>query len=141
MCVLGQHTLTLILTYCLTYCQPCGGGWSAGPELQAAFYFISSFPFLLAFDVGGLGFEFCVFVAGGVSGLLLLLLLLLSARPSACGIINKESWRVSHGCSMPASMQPAWCTLLRIILGWMCCFIGPVAALLDLAAILDPSTI
>ena len=26
------------------------------------FYFISSFPFLLAFDVGGLGFEFCVFV-------------------------------------------------------------------------------
>ena len=28
------------------------------------FYFISSFPFLLAFDAGGLGFEFCVFVAG-----------------------------------------------------------------------------
>ena len=27
-------------------------------------YFISSFPFLLAFEVGGLGFEFCVFVAG-----------------------------------------------------------------------------
>ena len=26
--------------------------------------FISSFPFLLAFEVGGLGFEFCVFVAG-----------------------------------------------------------------------------
>ena len=24
----------------------------------------SSFPFLLAFDVGGLGFEFCVFIAG-----------------------------------------------------------------------------
>ena len=51
----------------------CGGGWSAGAELRAAFYFISSFPFLLAFDVGGLGYEFCVFVAGwrhapGVSG-------------------------------------------------------------------------
>ena len=27
-------------------------------------FFISSFTFLLAFDVGGLGFEFCVFVAG-----------------------------------------------------------------------------
>ena len=42
------------------------------------FYFISSFPFLFAFDVGGLGFDFCVFVAGwrmlfGVSGLLLLI--------------------------------------------------------------------
>ena len=28
------------------------------------FCFISSFPFLLAFDVGGLGFEFCALVAG-----------------------------------------------------------------------------
>ena len=37
---------------------------SAGAELRAVFYFISSFPFLLAFDVGGLGFELCVFVAG-----------------------------------------------------------------------------
>ena len=27
-------------------------------------YFISSFPFLFAFDVGGPGFEFCAFVAG-----------------------------------------------------------------------------
>ena len=27
------------------------------------YYFISSFPLLLAFVVGGLGFEFCVFVA------------------------------------------------------------------------------
>ena len=35
-----------------------------GAELQAVFCFISSFPFLLAFDVGGLGFEFCVFDAG-----------------------------------------------------------------------------
>ena len=44
----------------------------------------------LPFVVGGLGFEFCVFVAGwryalfGVSGLLLLLLLLL-LLPSATG--------------------------------------------------------
>ena len=28
------------------------------------YLFISSFPLLLAFVVGGLGFEFCVFVAG-----------------------------------------------------------------------------
>ena len=34
-----------------------------GAEFRAVFYFISSFPFRLAFDVGGLGFEFCVFVA------------------------------------------------------------------------------
>ena len=39
-------------------------GWSADAEFRAVFYFISSFPFLLAFAVGGLGFEFCVFVAG-----------------------------------------------------------------------------
>ena len=36
-------------------------GWSAGAELQAVFYFISSFYSALA--VGGLGFEFCLFVA------------------------------------------------------------------------------
>ena len=44
----------------------CGGGWSAGAEFQAVFYFIlfSSFPLLLAFVVGGLGFKFFVFVAG-----------------------------------------------------------------------------
>ena len=28
------------------------------------YYYYYSFPLLLAFDVGGLGFEFCVFVAG-----------------------------------------------------------------------------
>ena len=32
--------------------------------IQLCFILFSSFPFLLAFDVGGLGFEFCVFVAG-----------------------------------------------------------------------------
>ena len=37
-----------------------GGGWSAGCELRAVFYFISSF----IFAVGGLGFVFCVLVAG-----------------------------------------------------------------------------
>ena len=42
----------------------CGGGWSAGAEFRAVFYFISSFPLLLVFVVGGLGFEFRVFVAG-----------------------------------------------------------------------------
>ena len=35
-------------------------GWSAG---RALFYFISSFPYLFAFDDGGLGFEFCVLEA------------------------------------------------------------------------------
>ena len=37
---------------------------SAGAELRAVFYFISNFYFLFVFAVGGLGFEFCVFVAG-----------------------------------------------------------------------------
>ena len=41
-----------------------GGRGVVGAELRAAFCFISCFPFLFAFDVGGLGFEFCVFVAG-----------------------------------------------------------------------------
>ena len=36
-------------------------GWSAGAEFRAVFYCIF---LLLAFDIGGLGFEFCVFVAG-----------------------------------------------------------------------------
>ena len=50
------------------------GGWVGVPlpltamavltELRAVLYFISSFPFLLAFGAGGHGFEFCVFVAG-----------------------------------------------------------------------------
>ena len=31
---------------------------------EQCFILFSSFPFLLAFDVGGLGFEFCVFVTG-----------------------------------------------------------------------------
>ena len=32
----------------------------AGAEFRAVFSFICSFPFLLAFDVGGLGFEYGV---------------------------------------------------------------------------------
>ena len=39
------------------------GGWSADAELRGVFCFILSLPFLLAFAVGGLGFEFCVFVS------------------------------------------------------------------------------
>ena len=38
-------------------------GWSAGAELRAVFYFISSFPFLFAFDVDD-DFAFCVFDTG-----------------------------------------------------------------------------
>ena len=33
-------------------------------SFEQCFILFSSFPLLLAFDVGGLGFEFCVFVAG-----------------------------------------------------------------------------
>ena len=33
-------------------------------SFELCFILFSSFPLLLAFDVGGLGFEFCVFVAG-----------------------------------------------------------------------------
>ena len=55
-----------------------GGGWLAGAELRAVIYFISSFPFLLEFDVGAKVLSFaCSSPVGsmpfGVSGLLLLL--------------------------------------------------------------------
>ena len=42
-------------------------------SFEQGFILFSSFPLLLAFVVGGLGFEFCVFVGMlfGVSGLLL----------------------------------------------------------------------
>ena len=47
-------------------------------SFEQCFILFSSFPLLLAFDVGGLGFEFCSSPPGGmlfgVSGLLLLLL-------------------------------------------------------------------
>ena len=33
-------------------------------SFEQCFILFSSFPLLLAFDVGGLGLEFCVFVAG-----------------------------------------------------------------------------
>ena len=33
-------------------------------SFEQCFILFSRFPLLLAFDVGGLGFEFCVFVAG-----------------------------------------------------------------------------
>ena len=42
-----------------------GGGWSAGAELRALFYFLEvflSFLHLMLQPVGGLGFAFCVFV-------------------------------------------------------------------------------
>ena len=48
-----------------------------GGQLASSVYFISSVSFPSAFDVCGLGFEFCVYVAGwrgmvfGVGGLLL----------------------------------------------------------------------
>ena len=56
------------------------GGGQPVLSFEQCFILFSSFPLLLAFVVGGLGFEFCVFVAGwrhalllfGVSGLLLL---------------------------------------------------------------------
>ena len=40
--------------------------WRGGQPVlsfEQCFILFSSFPLLLAFDVGGLGFEFCVFVA------------------------------------------------------------------------------
>ena len=36
----------------------------AGVEFRAVFFLFLFFPLLLVFVVGGLGFEFCVFVAG-----------------------------------------------------------------------------
>ena len=43
---------------------PVGGGWQPVLRFEQCFILFSSFPLLLAFVVGGLGFEFCVFVAG-----------------------------------------------------------------------------
>ena len=40
------------------------GGDQPVLSFEQFFIVFSSFPLLLAFDVGGLGFEFCVFVAG-----------------------------------------------------------------------------
>ena len=40
------------------------GGGQPVLSFEQCFILFSSFPLLLAFDVGGLGFEFCVFVAG-----------------------------------------------------------------------------
>ena len=60
------------------------GGGQPVLSFEQCFILFSSFPLLLAFDVGGLGFEFCVFVAGWshVSDLLLLLLLMLDMHNS-----------------------------------------------------------
>ena len=43
--------------------ETCGAGWSAGAELRAVKFYFKFFFFAFAFAVGGLGFEFCVFVA------------------------------------------------------------------------------
>ena len=40
------------------------GGGQLVLSFEQCFILFSSFPLLLAFGVGGLGFEFCVFVAG-----------------------------------------------------------------------------
>ena len=40
------------------------GGGQPVLSFEQCFILFSSFPLLLAFVVGGLGFEFCVFVAG-----------------------------------------------------------------------------
>ena len=40
------------------------GGGQPVLSFEQCFIVFSSFPLLLAFVVGGLGFEFCVFVAG-----------------------------------------------------------------------------
>ena len=44
--------------------QEAGSRYLLDLGVQGGDTLISSFPLLLAFDVGGLGFEFCVFVAG-----------------------------------------------------------------------------
>ena len=40
------------------------GGGQPVLSFEQCFILFSSFPLLLAFVVGGLGFEFCVFIAG-----------------------------------------------------------------------------
>ena len=51
--------------FAILCCLPYLGGFdNNNKRLLTPFILFSSFPLLLAFDVGGLGFEFCVFVAG-----------------------------------------------------------------------------
>ena len=44
-------------------CPETPDTWPTPLNYPDIYYMNSRFPFLLAFDVGGLGFEFCVFVA------------------------------------------------------------------------------
>ena len=55
--------LLLLLLLSLTITKAIGGGQPV-LRFEQCFILFSSFPLLLAFVVGGLGFEFCVFVAG-----------------------------------------------------------------------------
>ena len=61
------------MCYCLHTCLVIGYLYAVPGRVEGGdqpalsfeqFFSFSSFPFLLAFEVGGLGFEFCVFVAG-----------------------------------------------------------------------------
>ena len=75
------------------------------------FYFISSFPFLFALDVGGLGFEFCVFVAGWRHALrsewpfTIITIMLTLENPDQCR-------QLSHGL----------CMCVCVIIGRICLF-------------------
>ena len=74
------------------------GGGQPVLRYEQWFYFISSFPFLFVFAVGGLGFEFCVFIAGWrhalrsewpfISNITLLLLTQASGQPGG-GLLSE----------------------------------------------------
>ena len=72
------------------------------------------FPLLFAFVVGGLGFEFCVFVAGWRhalrSGLLLLLLLIQGARGGGLPVVQVAGSNLHQLVSAGQRAAPACST-------------------------------
>ena len=99
-----------------------------------------SFPLLLAFDVGGLSFEFCVFVAGWRHALrsewpfiIIILLLLLFVHfkvwfslPENVWFVSKKQCLFSHASLRAAeSARAFWRAQLSQLEtlhnGWLCC--------------------
>ena len=86
---------------------------------KQCFILFSSFPFLLDFDVGGLVFEFCVFVAGWRHDLRsewpFIIIILMHTHDRKTLIVPQRelaplAWPVNERCSARpgTSLGPAW---------------------------------
>ena len=81
-------------------------------------YFISSFPFLLAFEVGGLGFEFCVFVAGwrhalGSEWPFVIIIIITLERCAFAGVSPHEAFAYCMEL-VPVCLCPGPCELMSL---------------------------